>query len=126
MYIIVSEEPIRIDAQRPAKLSGPNSLNRLFIIAVDALPEMGRIIITGIISIGIPIFSVKAPRVLQIRPSAPLAEIIFVAQIRIIRLGSILNEVLIPSLHPVKNSLNKSLFVKINNPPAIATSVGIE
>ena len=91
--MMVSEEPMRMEAQRPAKLSGPSIEKRLLIIAVAALPEIGRIRMTGITESGIPSLRVNMPMPSQIASNAPLAENMRVAHISITRLGKSFTQV---------------------------------
>jgi hypothetical protein len=122
----VSDDPIIIDAQRPAKLSGPSVANRLFAKAVVALPDIGRISIIGITEFGNPNCSKCVPTAELIRSNAPLAANIFVAHIRITRLGRILIDVTNPSLLPLRNSSNKSMRENRIIAPASEIMAGIE
>ena len=54
VYIVVSVDPISVEAIFPIKLSTPQFFIISTAIAVDALPEIGLNIASGIISLGIP------------------------------------------------------------------------
>lgn len=109
VYIIVSEEPISTDAHLPAKLSGPQDENKVSAIAVAALPDTGRMIISGIISVGMPKGLAMQLSKVHKYSSAPLAASILVAHIKRIRLGSIFTDVTNPSLVPLSIAEKQSL-----------------
>lgn len=124
VYMIVSEEPMIIDAQRPAKLSGLTSDSIFCIIAVVPLPEIGRMIIIGKTSFGICNISVIGRRQVQRMSRAPLAENIWTATMRRTRLGKSLTQEENPLLAPDINAPEASLSDVIITIPAMQTKSG--
>ena len=98
------------EAAVAGKLSAPHFEYKLSIMAVAALPDIGRVIIIGIISFGIPMLSEMFPSVSHIISSAVLEANILTEHIKIINVGNSLIDVINPSRHPMVNSLNKLLF----------------
>ena len=109
---MVSEDPIRTLAVRPAELSGPDVSKSCFIVAMAPLPETGRIIATGSISCGIPSNLHRGRDALHSASRAPLAENILTATISMIRVGSSPKDVFMPSRHPPRNMDTVSFFEK--------------
>ena len=83
----MSDEPINTDAERAAELSGPQSEKSSVIAAVAPLPEIGRTVATGKSSGGIPSALHTGDAARHKASIPPLAENIFTATIRSMRVG---------------------------------------
>ena len=121
---MVSEDPMSTDAARPAKLSGPSEANSSFIMAVAALPDIGRMKMTGNMDSGMPNGRKSVPKMPHKSCKAPLAANMRVAQMSKIRLGKIRKLVDSPSRAPLINSQNRSFPENSMAAPASVMMIG--
>lgn len=110
VYIIVSVEPKSTDAAKPENPSAPDDEKSSFTVAVAPLPDIGLIIITGIISEGMPKRDKSGVAAVHTASSAPEADSILTATTRRRRVGNTDSIVLRPSLQPVRKSEKRSSF----------------
>lgn len=101
----VSVEARITEAQREGKESGPYVLSISPYVASEALPDIGRVRISGKISLGIPIKSKAGDKKSLIILHAPEAVNILTATIRAHIVGKRETADFIPFLAPVKKLL---------------------
>ena len=120
--MMVSEDPNKTDAVFPAKLSAPYFSKSSEIIALEALPEIGRIMTSGRISDGIPIFSQKGEIFSAKKSTMPDAESIDTETIKIIRVGNRFVQILMPFRVPSRK-LSKEVFFEKSNAAPVMTMI---
>ncbi len=109
---MVSPEPIITDAAKDSKLSAPNFSSSDAKAAIEAEPENGRVITSGIIPEGTPIFSEIGDKMLAIPSAAPLELNIVREASKSVRVGRMFMVVFSPSFAPFVNEVNRLGFFK--------------
>ena len=99
----MSDEAIITEAQREAKESAPVFDIICSNVAIDALPEIGRVIISGKMSEGSPILLKSGASISLIKSQAPEAVNILTATIRAHIVGKSEKALLHPSFAPLIN-----------------------
>lgn len=126
VYIVVSVEPISVDAIFPIKLSTPQFFIISTAIAVDALPDIGLNIASGIISLGIPSKFVAGLIIFITMSIIPELLRAPIATNSPTKVGNIPITIFSPSFVPSINVSNMFCFSKIPFSVIISIIIGID